>query len=69
MFEQYRCMTPACGKARRRRGLCLSCYSRIIKAARKGQDSLDRALAEGRILPADKAGQRCWGTRDVRSKR
>lgn len=48
-----------CGKvASYARGLCEGCYKKILKAVREGGTTWEKAIAEGRAMPAKTMKQR-----------
>jgi hypothetical protein len=55
------CITPGCMKIKHKRGLCMTCYTKLFQAIRAGEDSWGMALLEGRILPVDEKRRSRWG--------
>lgn len=46
------CVTPGCGKQRKTRGLCVTCYQAALKRVNSGETSWEQLEAEGKAEPS-----------------
>ena len=65
-----KCLKDGCVRLPRTRGLCLSCYSLLLKRIKQGEVTMDDEVKCGRALPnRQREGRAVWGKRVFQTHR